>query len=279
MTKVPSNAVNAASFEQMKQSGRKIAMITAYDYSMSRCVSASDADVILVGDSLGMVVLGYDNTLQVTMEDIISHAAAVRRGAPEAFIIADMPYLSYHLGDQEAKINAAQLIIRGKANAVKLEGGSASRLAAIRAIVDIEIPVCAHLGLTPQSVHRFGGYKVQGKSPEEHEEILIQAQAIEQAGAFMLVLEGIPELLGKEISDILHIPTIGIGAGRFTDGQVLVYHDLLGYSNMKPKFVKTYADLNGTISAAIDRYCAEVRQGEFPAREHIYYPITDNDKV
>lgn len=277
MTKAPNNALNSASFIAMKQEGRKIAMITAYDFSMASCVAQSDVDVILVGDSLGMVVLGYDNTLQVTMDDIIYHSAAVRRGAPKAFIIADMPYLSYHLSDKKSKQNAAELIIKGKANAVKLEGGSASRLAAIRAIVDIEIPVCAHLGLTPQSVHRFGGYKVQGKSPEEHEEIFIQAKAIEQAGAFMLVLEGIPELLGKQISESLSIPTIGIGAGRFTDGQVLVYHDLLGYSNMQPKFVKQYADLNTTIAEAITAYTTEVRNGSFPTEKHTYYPISNKE--
>lgn len=275
MTKPRSNALST--FLKMKEEQRKIAMITAYDYSMAKCVANTKADIILVGDSLGMVVLGYDNTLQVTMEDIISHSAAVRRGAPDAFIIADMPYLSYHLSDQATKQHAARLIIEGKANAVKLEGGSASRLAAIRAIVDIEIPVCAHLGLTPQSVHRFGGYKVQGKSPEEHEEILIQAKAVEQAGAFMLVLEGIPEELGKAISESVKIPTIGIGAGRYTDGQVLVYHDLLGYSEMLPKFVKQYAKLNESISEAINLYVAEVQSGAFPAEENIYYPISNKD--
>ncbi|MDY0152021.1 MAG: 3-methyl-2-oxobutanoate hydroxymethyltransferase [Candidatus Cloacimonas sp.] len=275
MTKVPSKAINATSFTQMKQDERKISMITAYDYATACCVSSSEIDIILVGDSLGMVVLGYDSTLQVTLEDMFTHSAAVRRGAPVAFIVADMPYLSYHLGDALTKKNAAELIVRGKANAVKLEGGSASRLDAIRAIVDIEIPVCAHLGLTPQSIHRFGGYKVQGKSPEAHEEILIQAQAVEKAGAFMLVLEGIPELLGKEISAQLRIPTIGIGAGRYTDGQVLVYHDLLGYFEQPPKFVKRYADLKTEIRTAINEYSTEVRQGLFPAQQHIYYPITD----
>ncbi|PKN72287.1 MAG: 3-methyl-2-oxobutanoate hydroxymethyltransferase [Candidatus Cloacimonetes bacterium HGW-Cloacimonetes-3] len=277
MTKAPNNALNSASFIAMKQEGRKISMITAYDFSMASCVAQSDVDIILVGDSLGMVVLGYDNTLQVTMDDIIYHSAAVRRGAPKAFIIADMPYLSYHLSDTNTKQNAAELIIKGNANAIKLEGGSASRLNAIRAIVDIEIPVCAHLGLTPQSVHRFGGYKVQGRSPEEHEEIFIQAKAIEQAGAFMLVLEGIPELLGKEISESLSIPTIGIGAGRYTDGQVLVYHDLLGYSNMQPKFVKQYAALNTTIAQAISSYTAEVRNGSFPTEKQTYYPISNKE--
>ncbi|MDZ4181926.1 MAG: 3-methyl-2-oxobutanoate hydroxymethyltransferase [Candidatus Cloacimonadaceae bacterium] len=265
--------LNVASFKAMKSRGARIAMITAYDYSMARCVAQSDMDIILVGDSLGMVVLGYETTLEVTIEDIVYHSAAVRRGAPNAFIIADMPFMSYHLSREQTKQNAADLIIRGGANAVKLEGGSASRLDAIRAIVDCEIPVCAHIGLTPQSIHRIGGYKVQGKTEAEYEDLLHQAIAIEAAGAFMLVLEGIPEALGQEISKRLIIPTIGIGAGRHCDGQVLVWHDLLGLSGMLPKFVKTYADIQSGIVQALDSYGQEVRSGAFPATEHVYYPI------
>ncbi|MBP7309723.1 MAG: 3-methyl-2-oxobutanoate hydroxymethyltransferase [Candidatus Cloacimonetes bacterium] len=277
MTKAPNKPVTRSSFAAMKRQKEKIAMLTAYDYSMARCVAASDIDVILVGDSLGMVVLGYDNTLQVTMEDLISHAAAVRRGAPDKYIICDMPYLSYHLSLEKTRENAAALIVKGRANAVKLEGGSVSRLEMIRAIVDIEIPVCAHLGLTPQSVHRFGGYKVQGKTPEAHDAIMRQAEAIQEAGAFMLVLEGIPEALGKQITEALAIPIIGIGAGRYTDGQVLVYHDLLGYSELTPKFVKSYASLNSDIQRALQEYTADVKSGVFPNVEHIYYPL-DEDK-
>jgi len=261
-------------FALMKQKEQKITMITAYDYASGMAVANSEIDLILVGDSLGMVVLGYDSTLKVTMEDMVSHSAAVRRAAPNKFIITDLPFMSYHLSLNETKANAARLIIDGAANAVKLEGGSFSRVQAIREIVDIEIPVCAHLGLTPQSVMRFGGYKVQGKSDIAHEEILLQASAIEEAGAFMLVLEGIPELLGKKISEMLSIPTIGIGAGRYCDGQVLVYHDMLGYSAMQAKFVKKYADLNRSIPQAINEYCSEVREGRFPAPEHIYFPIS-----
>ncbi|MDD2544374.1 MAG: 3-methyl-2-oxobutanoate hydroxymethyltransferase [Candidatus Cloacimonetes bacterium] len=261
------------SFALMKQQAQKIVMLTAYDYASGSAVANSNVDVILVGDSLGMVVLGYDSTLKVTMDDMVSHTAAVRRGAPGKFIIADLPYLAYHLSAEQTKTNAARLIVDGSANAVKLEGGSASRLEAIRQIVDIEIPVCAHLGLTPQSVMRFGGYKVQGKSEIAHEEIFLQASAIEEAGAFMLVLEGIPELLGKKISEALSIPTIGIGAGRYCDGQVLVYHDMLGYSSMLPKFVKKYAELNAAIPEAINNYCQEVRNGSFPRTEHVYFPI------
>lgn len=271
---VPANKMHSAqSLALMKQKGQKITMITAYDYAEGRAVAATDIDVILVGDSLGMVVLGYESTLNVTMEDMLCHSAAVRRGAASKFIIADMPYLSYHLDSRETRRNAARLVQEGGANAVKLEGGSASRLQAIRDIVDLEIPVCAHLGLTPQSILRFGGFKVQGKTDSAHEEILQQALAIEQAGAFMLVLEGIPELLGKEISQALTIPTIGIGAGRFCDGQVLVYHDVLGYSDIQTKFVRQYAQLSKSIPEAIMNYSREVRDGLFPTREHTYYPI------
>ena len=274
MTKVKNKKNGITLFQDMKKRKEKISMITAYDYSMAKCVSATSIDIILIGDSLGMVVLGYEDTLQVTVENVIYHCSAVRRGAPETFIIADMPYLSYHLSEEQTRKNAADLIVKGKADAVKLEGASPSRLDAIKAIVDMEIPVCAHLGLTPQSIHKFGGYKVQGKKPEQQEELLKQALAVEKAGAFMLVLEGIPEILGKEITEQVNIPTIGIGAGRYTDGQVLVYNDLLGYSDMQPKFVKHYAEINSNIQEAIELYSQEVKNGVFPSSEHIYYPIT-----
>lgn len=261
------------SFALMKQKGQKITMITAYDFASGSAVAATDIDVILVGDSLGMVVLGFDSTMKVSMEDMISHGAATVRGAPQKFVIIDMPYMSYHLSARETRINAARLVNETAGHAVKLEGGSPGRIQAIREIVDMEIPVCAHLGLTPQSVLRYGGYKVQGKTEAAYEEIFRAALATQEAGAFMLVLEAIPESLGKKISQELSIPTIGIGAGRYCDGQVLVYHDLLGYSNMSPKFVKRYNDLNQSISASIMQYGKEVREGSFPGREHIYYPI------
>nr|MDK2850415.1 3-methyl-2-oxobutanoate hydroxymethyltransferase [Candidatus Cloacimonadota bacterium] len=277
MTVPVSKKLNSLSFAKMKEQGKKITMLTAYDFASASAVAATDIDIILVGDSLGMVLLGYEGTLQVTMEDMISHSAAVRRGAPNKFILTDMPYMSYHLSNRESRINAARLIKEGQADAVKLEGGSASRLQAIHEIVDMEIPVCAHLGLTPQSVLRFGGYKVQGKTDVAHEEILLQASAIEEAGAFMLVLEGIPEILGKKISESVSIPTIGIGAGRYCDGQVLVYHDMLGYSNIRPKFVKQYAQLNEEIPKAIMQYSQDVREGRFPQTEHCYYPISETE--
>lgn len=273
MTAPVNRLLSAQSFALMKQKQQKITMITAYDFAEGSAVADTDIDVILVGDSLGMVVLGYDSTLKVTMEDMITHSAAVRRGAPDKYIITDMPYMSYHLDSRETRVNASRLVREGGANAVKLEGGANSRLQAIRDIVDMEIPVCAHIGLTPQSILKFGGFKVQGKSEQAHDEILRQAAAAEDAGAFMLVLEGIPELLGKKISASLHIPTIGIGAGRYCDGQVLVYHDLLGYSRMQARFVKQYADLNESIPKAIMQYSREVREGLFPTREHSYYPI------
>lgn len=277
MTVPVSKKLNSLSFAKMKEQGKKITMLTAYDFASASAVAATDIDIILVGDSLGMVLLGYEGTLQVTMEDMISHSAAVRRGAPNKFILTDMPYMSYHLSNRESRINAARLIKEGQADAVKLEGGSASRLQAIHEIVDMEIPVCAHLGLTPQSVLRFGGYKVQGKTDVAHVEILLQASAIEEAGAFMLVLEGIPEILGKKISESVSIPTIGIGAGRYCDGQVLVYHDMLGYSNIRPKFVKQYAQLNEEIPKAIMQYSQDVREGRFPQTEHCYYPISETE--
>jgi len=266
-------ALTVHSFRAMKQKGRKIVMLTAYDFAMARAVSQAEVDLILVGDSLGMVDLGYDSTLQVTLEDMIYHTQAVRRGAKDGFIIADMPYMSYHLSWEETKLNAARLIVNGGANAVKLEGGSPARLDAIKAILDCEIPVCAHLGLTPQSIYKFGGYKVQGKTAAAHDALYEQALKIEQAGAFLLVLEGIPEELGKAITEALKIPVIGIGAGRYCDGQVLVFHDLLGWSTSAAKFVKTYADTEKYMITALNAFAQDVRSGTFPARENVYYPI------
>ena len=264
---------NVRTFKKMKKDGQKIVMVTAYDYPSGKYVQESEVDLILVGDSLGMVILGYEDTLKVTLDDILHHTKAARRGADDTFIVADMPFMSYNLEIEQTKINAALLIIQGGANAVKLEGGKPSRLEAIKAIVDCEIPVVAHLGLTPQSINAFGGYRVQGKKEVEFTEILNQAKEIEKAGAFMLVLEGIPEELGKSISETLSIPTIGIGAGKFTDGQVLVYHDILGMADFKPKFVKNYAQLNKDIPNCINEFVKEVKNGIFPTEENIYNPI------
>ncbi len=264
---------NVKTFKKMKKENSKIVMVTAYDYPSGKYVQESEVDIILVGDSLGMVILGYEDTLKVTIDDILHHTKAARCGADDTFIVADMPFMSYNLSSQQTKINAALLITQGGANAVKLEGGKPSRLEAIRAIVDCEIPVVAHLGLTPQSIYAFGGYKVQGKKEVEFNNILNQAKEIEKAGAFMLVLEGIPEDLGRTISETLSIPTIGIGAGKYTDGQVLVYHDILGMADLKPKFVKNYAQLNKDIPSSINKFSQEVKDGKFPADDNIYNPI------
>jgi 3-methyl-2-oxobutanoate hydroxymethyltransferase len=264
---------NVRTFKKMKKDSTKIVMVTAYDYPSGKYVQEAGVDIILVGDSLGMVILGYENTLKVTLNDILHHTKAARRGADDTFIVADMPFMTFNLSLEETKKNAALLIMEGGANAVKLEGGKPSRLRAIEVIVDCEIPVVAHLGLTPQSINAFGGYKVQGKNEEEFNNILNQAKDIEKAGAFMLVLEGIPEELGKKISEELNIPTIGIGAGKYTDGQVLVYHDILGMTDFKPKFVKEYAQLDKIIPSKIKEFAGDVKTGKFPAEENIYNPI------
>lgn len=260
-------------FAKMKKDKEKIVMLTAYDYPSAKFAEVAGIDIILVGDSLGMVIQGYEDTLQVALEDIIYHTRATRHGAQNSFIVADMPFMSYHLGLEETKKNAARCIVEGKANAVKLEGGKPSRIEAIKAIRDCEIPVVAHLGLTPQSIHALGGYAIQGKKKTDFDLLKEQSIAVQNAGAFMLVLEGIPEQLGKEISELLTIPTIGIGAGRFTDGQVLVYHDILGMSDLEPKFLKTYAKLSQTITESIKMYYDDVKKGSFPAEEHVYKPI------
>ena len=264
---------NIKKFLQMKKHQEPIVMVTAYDYPSGKYAEASGIDLILTGDSLGMVILGYPDTLQVTLDDMIHHTKATRRGAPDTFIIADMPHMSYHVSIENTRYNAGKLFKEGLANAVKLEGGKPSRLEAIRAIVDCEIPVCAHLGLTPQSINTMGGYKVQGKEEADYQAILQQALAIEDAGAFMLVLEGIPEKLGKEITAKLSIPTIGIGAGRYTDGQVLVFHDILGMCDFKPKFVKQYANLKEEIVNHLSTWKTEVKEGKFPDRENVYIPL------
>lgn len=265
------------SFKKMKQKKEPISMLTAYDYISGKIAEKSGIDLILVGDSLGMVVLGYESTLKVTLDDIIHHTKAVRRGASDTFIIGDMPYSTYHISITETKKNAFRLIREGNANCVKIEGGSASRLETIRELVDCEIPVVGHLGLTPQSVNKFGGYKVQGKTEKTYKQILQQAQSIQDAGAFMLVLEGIPEALGKEISQKLSIPTIGIGAGRFCDGQVMVFHDILNLSDFQPKFVKQYADVGSQIESAISQYISEVKESNFPQKENVYYPVDEKE--
>ncbi len=261
--------------KKLKEKGQPITMITAYDYPSAKFAETAGIDTILVGDSLGMTVLGYKNTLQVTIEDIIRHTKAVRRGAENTFIIADMPYATYHISKEKTKENALRIITETQANAVKLEGGSDTRIEAIKDIIDCEIPVVAHLGLTPQSLNKLGGYTIQGKNRDDFIKILEQAKKIEEAGAFMLVLEGIPEMLGKEITQVLSIPTVGIGAGRFCNGQVLVYHDLLGMSDFYPKFVKKYSNIAEITVNSIRNYITDVKNHKFPATENVYYPFEE----
>jgi 3-methyl-2-oxobutanoate hydroxymethyltransferase len=233
-------------------------------------MSQAGIDVILVGDSVGSVVSGYDNTLPVTMEEMLYHTRAVVRGSGGALVVADLPFLSYQIDLRDARLNAGRLIKEGGAQAVKLEGGE-NVAATIRAIVDMDIPVVGHIGLTPQSIHRMGGFRVQGKKEEQARQLLADARAVQEAGAFALVLEGIPADLGRRITDSVTIPTIGIGAGVHCDGQVLVIHDILGLcEKYSPKFVKKYADVSGIIRGGIEDYIREVKAGEFPDEEHSF---------
>ena len=259
-----------STLKEMKQNGDKITMLTCYDYSMAKLMDSAGINTLLVGDSLGMTILGYEDTLSVTMEDMIHHTAAVARGAKNALVIGDMPFMSYQVSVEEAVRNAGRLMKEGRAGMVKLEGG-VSVCPQIEAIVKASIPVCAHLGLTPQSINMFGGFKVQGKSAEAAKQILEDAKRIEAAGASMVVLEGIPTKLAKIITETLSIPTIGIGAGRFCDGQVLVYQDMLGmFSDFKPKFVKVFANTGEFMKNAFADYINEVKIGTFPAEENSY---------
>ena len=257
-------------FQRMKEEREKISVLTAYDYPFARLMEQAGLDMILVGDSVGCVVAGYDNTLPVTMDEMVYHTRTVVRGAPHTFVVADMPFLSYQIDLAEARRNAGRLIKEGGAQAVKLEGGE-HVAATIRAIVDMDIPVMAHIGLTPQSIHRMGGYKVQGRQEAQARQLLADAAAIASAGAFAVVLEGIPATLAAEITALLPIPTIGIGAGIECDGQVLVIHDILGLcEKYSPKFVKRYADAGALISGAINDYIHEVKAGAFPGKEHSF---------
>ncbi|MDF1507749.1 3-methyl-2-oxobutanoate hydroxymethyltransferase [Robertmurraya sp. DFI.2.37] len=252
-------------FQKMKQEHDKIVMLTAYDFPSAKLAEQAGVDVILVGDSLGMVVLGYDSTVSVTMEDMLHHGKAVKRGAKDTHIIVDMPFMSYHLSIKDTLLNGTRLIQETGANAVKVEGAD-EVVDHIKALTRAGIPVCAHLGLTPQSVGVLGGYKVQGKSAAAAKKLIEDAKKCEEAGAFMLVLECVPKQLAKEISQSLSIPTIGIGAGSETDGQVLVYHDILMYGVEKlPKFVKKYTNLNEEIQNGIEHYISEVKQKSFPS--------------
>lgn len=262
------NTVNT--FREAKEKGEKLAMLTAYDYSTAKLEDEAGINGILVGDSLGNVVLGYEDTISVTMEDMIHHGAAVARGAKNALVIIDMPFMSYQTSVYDAVVNAGRLMKEGRANAVKLEGG-AEVCPQIKAITDAGIPVMAHLGLTPQSVNAFGGYKVQGKSEAAAKKLIEDAQAIEKAGAFAVVLECVPAKLAEMVSAKLDIPTIGIGAGAGCDGQILVYQDMLGmFSDYTPKFVKRFAEAGQMMQGAFADYIKEVQEGSYPAPEHTF---------
>ena len=254
-----------------KLRGEKITCLTAYDYPSARLLDDAGIDMILVGDSLAQVVLGYDSTIPVTLDEMVHHLRAARRGVRRALLIADLPYGTYQTGDEQGVQAAVRCLKEGGAEAVKIEGGQ-KRANLIRRLLDAEVPVMGHIGLTPQSQHMLGGYKVQGRTLESVHALLADAQAIEDAGAFALVLEGIPRELGALITQRLRIPTIGIGAGPDCDGQVLVFHDLVGLSFMpRPKFVRSYASLADTVREALRRFSDDVRSGRFPSEQEAYH--------
>lgn len=270
MSETPKKRTTILGLQAMKARGEKIAVLTAYDYPFARIMDQAGIDVILVGDSAGSVVAGYDNTLPVTMEEMLYHTRAVTRSAASALIVADMPFLSYQVDLSEARRNAGTLIKEGGAQAVKLEGG-VHVAETIRAIVAMDVPVVGHIGLTPQSIHRMGGFRVQGRQEAQANQLLADARAVAEAGACAVVLEGIPSALAAQITAELSIPTIGIGAGVDCDGQVLVIHDILGLcEKYSPKFVKRFADVSGTIREGIDDYIREVKDGSFPGPEHSF---------
>ncbi len=254
---------------EMKKNGEKITMLTAYDYTSALIVDGAGVDVILVGDSLGMVMLGYDSTIPVTMDEMIHHTKAVVRARKRAMVVFDMPFLSYQSSIRDAILNAGRALKETGCDAVKIEGGKEQE-DTIKAVVDAGIPVCGHIGLQPQSVNVYGGYVLRGKG-EERERLIEDARAVERAGAFAVVLEKIPSDLAEEITKILSIPTIGIGAGKHCDGQVLVFHDMVGmFDKFKPKFVKRYAEVGKEMRSAVESYVSEVKNGVFPGQEHSY---------
>ncbi len=262
-------------FRQAKEKREKLTMLTAYDYSTAKLIDEAGINSILVGDSLGNVILGYEDTISVTMEDMIHHGAAVARGAKNALVVVDMPFMSYQTSVYDAVVNAGRLMKEARAGAVKLEGGK-EVCPQIQGIVQAGIPVMAHLGLTPQSIHAFGGFKVQGKTKAAAQKLLEDARAVQEAGAFAVVLECVPAKLADMVTKELEIPTIGIGAGNVCDGQVLVYQDMLGmFSDFTPKFVKKFANVGEVMKEAFLFYKKEVAEGSFPAKEH-EYTISDD---
>ncbi len=264
------NKITVLDFKLKKEAGEKITMLTAYDYVMARLIDSAGIDAVLVGDSVGMVVLGYDSTVSVTMDEMIHHAKAVRRGVERAFLIGDMPFMSYQASDEDAVKNAGRFVKEAGCEAVKLEGG-AEVCPRVKAVLDAGIPVLGHIGLTPQSVNKTGGYKVQGKDPETAKKLVEDAVLLEKAGCFAIILECVPSELASDITGRLGMPTIGIGAGRRCDGQVLVTYDMVGYfDKFTPRFVKRYADINGQIRAAVESFKREIKSGVFPGEEHSF---------
>lgn len=258
------------SFQNAKDKGEKITMLTAYDFTTAKLLDGAGVESILVGDSLGMTMLGYETTLEVTMDDMIHHTKAVTRGAHTALVVGDMPFLSYHISIEETIRNAGRFIKEAGAHAVKLEGGH-EMVDKVKALVAAKIPVMGHLGLTPQSVNMFGGFKVQGKSATQAQVMIDDARALEAAGVFAIVLECVPDKLAKLITEQVNIPTIGIGAGNVCDGQVLVIQDVLGmYEGLQPKFVKRYSETGEAIKAATVAYIDEVKSGKFPDESHTF---------
>lgn len=261
--------ITVLDIQKMKEERRNITMLTAYDYPFARILDSAGVDILLVGDSSGSVVAGYENTLPVTMEEVIYHTRSVARGRKKALLVSDMPFMSYQLSIPDARFNAGRFLKEAGAEAVKIEGGVQIK-DTMKAIVDIDIPVMGHIGLTPQSIHRMGGYRIQGRKEGQAEALMADALAVQEAGAFAVVLEGIPSTVAERITSELSIPTIGIGAGPHCSGQVLVIHDLLGLSGRKLKFVRQYAELEMSISEAVGRYLEDVRSGDFPSEEESF---------
>jgi 3-methyl-2-oxobutanoate hydroxymethyltransferase len=258
--------------QKKKKDGEKISALTAYDYPIAKIIDQSRVDLILVGDSLGMVVLGYENTIPVTMEEMIHHTKAVTRAVKRAFVVGDMPYFSFHLTTEETITNASRFLKEAGANAVKIEGASEKRIGLIKAMVEAEIPVMGHVGLTPQSIQHLGRFKVEGKNERDARSILEDALNLQEAGVFAVILECIPMELAQIVTEKLDIPTIGIGAGPYCDGQILVFHDLVGFNNgYLPKFVKRYVHLHDVISQAVGDYCDDVLKEKFPDDSHSYH--------
>ena len=264
------NKITIPEIKNKKAEGKKISMITAYDFVSGKIVDEAGVDIILVGDSLGMVVLGYKNTLRVTVDNIIYHMGAVRRAVKKALLIGDMPFLSFTIGIKDALLNAGRMMREGGAEAVKIEGGE-EVCDVVEAMVKAKIPVMGHIGLTPQSIMQLGGFKIQGRENKEVEKLIKNAKALEQAGCFAIVIEVVPEEVGKKITESVNIPTIGIGAGKFCDGQVLVFHDVVGlYMGKTPKLAKKYVNGAEIFSDAVKKYIKEIEEGAFPSEENIY---------